>query len=210
MTSRAGGSPIVSSSSGLRPTLVLASSSPRRLELLRQVMIEPDRIVVPDLDEAVLPAELPMAYALRLATAKAQIVQARLSSEAVWILAADTVVACGRRILGKAEDAGEAGRFLDLLSGRRHRVHTGVCVVAPDGRNSSRVVTTMVAVKRLSREERAFYLTSGEWRGKAGAYAIQGLAAGLIPAINGSYSNVVGLPLAETLAMLTGLGWSRA
>jgi septum formation protein len=188
-------------------TLLLASSSPRRLDLLRQAHIEPGRIMAPDVDESPLPRELPRAHALRIAEAKARAI-AEIVTDA-FILAADTVVACGRRILPKAETREQAARCLELLSGRRHRVHSGVCVIAPGGRSASRVVTTMVRFKRLSPDETAAYLESGEWRGKAGGYAIQGLAGAFIPAINGSYSNVVGLPLTETLAMLTGLGWRR-
>ncbi len=187
--------------------LVLASSSPRRLALLRQAGIEPDRVLAPEADEAPLRRELPAPHALRLAVAKAEAVAARLAGEAAFVLAADTVVACGRRILPKAEGRAQAERCLDLLSGRRHRVHGGVCVLAPGGRRSARVVTTVVRFKRLEEAERAAYLDSGEWEGKAGGYAIQGRAAAFVPAINGSYTNVVGLPLAEVLAMLRGLGW---
>ena len=188
-------------------TLLLASSSPRRLDLLRQAHIEPGRIMAPDIDETPLPRELPRAHALRIAEAKARAVA--LLVQDAFVLAADTVVGCGRRILPKAETREQAARCLELLSGRRHRVYGGVCVVAPGGRSASRVVVTMVRFKRLSAEEAGGYLDSGEWRGKAGGYAIQGLAGALIPAINGSYSNVVGLPLVETIALLTGLGWRR-
>jgi septum formation protein len=187
--------------------LLLASSSPRRLDLLRQAHIEPGRIMAPDIDESPLPRELPRVHALRIAEAKARAVVP--SAPDAFVLAADTVVACGRRILPKTETRAEAQRCLELLSGRRHRVHSGVCVVAPGGRSASRLVTTMVRFKRLSPEETAAYLDSGEWRGKAGGYAIQGLAGAFVPAINGSYSNVVGLPLTETMALLTGLGWRR-
>ncbi|MGH6903786.1 MAG: Maf family protein [Geminicoccaceae bacterium] len=187
------------------PPLILASSSPRRLALLRQVGVIPERIEAPDADETPLPRELPRAHALRLATAKACDVAAR--SQPAFVLAADTVVACGRRILGKASDLETAQRYLRLLSGRRHRVYTGIAVEAPDGRRASRVVMTMVAIKRLDASELAAYLASGEWRGKAGGYAIQGRAEAFIPAINGSYSNVVGLPLAAALDLLRGLGW---
>ncbi len=186
---------------------MLASSSPRRLALLRQVGLEPDRIEAPEVDETPRPRELPRAYAVRLARAKAEAVRARLGAVPAWIVAADTVVACGRRILPKAQDEATAEACLDLLSGRRHRVLGGVCVLAPDGRSAERLVTTIVRMKRLSDEERARYLASGEWRGKAGGYAIQGRAAAFVPAINGSYPNVVGLPLVETLALLQGLGW---
>jgi septum formation protein len=192
-----------------RTALILASSSPRRLELLRQIDIDPNRIEPPDVDETPGPRELPRAYAARLARDKALAVAARVGREAGFVLAADTVVACGRRVLPKAETAAEATACLNLLSGRRHRVHGGVCVLAPDGRESVRVVTTAVHVKRLTAAERERYLASGEWHGKAGGYAIQGRAAAFVPAINGSYSNVVGLPLVEVVAMLEGLGWRR-
>ncbi|MCS6778839.1 MAG: Maf family nucleotide pyrophosphatase [Geminicoccaceae bacterium] len=194
------------STSGRAP-LVLASSSPRRLALLRQVGIEPDRIEPPEVDETPLPRELPRAYARRLARAKALAARDRLGGLPAWILAADTVVACGRRILPKASDRATAAACLDLLSGRRHRVLGGVCVIAPDGRIGERLVTTIVKVKRLSALERARYLDSEEWHGKAGGYAIQGRAAAFVPAINGSYANVVGLPLVETIALLEGAGW---
>lgn len=191
------------------PVLILASSSPRRLALLRQVGIAPDRIEPPEVDETPRRQEQPRAYAERLAHDKALAVARRLGREEGFILAADTVVACGRRILPKAATRAEAATCLDLLSGRRHRVHGGVCVLAPDGRQAVRVVTTIVRMKRLSAAERNAYLTSEEWHGKAGGYAIQGMAAAFIPAINGSYGNVVGLPLVEAIAMLEGLGWRR-
>jgi septum formation protein len=159
------------------------------------------------LDETPLPRELPAAHATRLAGAKADAVLPR--HPGVFLLAADSVVACGRRILPKAEDEETAGRCLSLLSGRRHRVLGAVEVAAPDGRRLSRLVMTAVAFKRLSKSEIERYLASGEWRGKAGGYAIQGLAAAFIPWINGSYPNVVGLPLAEVWAMLQGLGFRR-
>lgn len=187
--------------------LVLASSSPRRLALLRQAGIEPGRILAPETDEAPLKRELPRAYALRIAVEKAEAVAALLGRAAGFVLAADTVVACGRRILPKAATREEAARCLDLLSGRRHRVYGGVCVLAPDGRRATRLVATAVQFKRLGEAERDAYLAGGEWAGKAGGYAIQGQAAAFVPAINGSYSNVVGLPLVEALAMLRGLGW---
>jgi septum formation protein len=189
-----------------RAPLILASTSPRRLALLRQVGVVPDRIEAPDVDETPLARELPRAHALRLAAAKASDVAAR-APQPVFVLAADTVVACGRRILGKADDEAAALRCLSLLSGRRHRVHTAVAVVAPDGRRALRVALTVVRFKRLHPREIASYLASGEWRGKAGGYAIQGRAEAFILAINGSYSNVVGLPLATTLDLLRGLGW---
>jgi septum formation protein len=190
-----------------RTALILASSSPRRLDLLRQVGIHPDRTVPPDIDETPAKGELPRTHAARLASAKASAVAAALGAGESYVLAADTVVACGRRILPKAETEAQARRCLDLLSGRRHRVHGAVCVLGPAGRRAARIVTTMVQFKRLTEMEIATYLANGEWQGKAGGYAIQGMAAAFIPAINGSYANVVGLPVVETLALLTGLGW---
>ena len=184
--------------------LILASASPRRLELLRQIGVEPDLVVPADFDETALKGELPRAHAGRLAAAKAASVAA--DHPAAHVLGADTVVACGRRILGKAESATEARRFLTLLSGRRHRVFGGVCLIAPDGRSISRIIQTAVTFKRLSEKEINRYLAHGEWRGKAGAYAIQGRAAAFVRQLGGSYSNVVGLPLYETMSMLQGLG----
>jgi nucleoside triphosphate pyrophosphatase len=190
--------------------LILASSSPRRLALLRQVGVIPERIAVPEVDETPLPRELPRAYALRLAEAKASEVAARPDAAGAYVLAADTVVACGRRILGKANDVETAERFLRLLSGRRHRVYTAIALAAPDGRRAVRVAMTVVRFKRLTEPDIAAYLACGEWQGKAGGYAIQGRAEAFIPSINGSYSNVVGLPLATALDLLRGLGWRPA
>jgi septum formation protein len=190
-----------------RAPLLLASSSPRRLALLRQVGVIPDRIFAPEVDETPLARELPRAHVLRLAEAKASDVARRPEAAGAFVLAADTVVACGRRILGKADDEAAAERCLRLLSGRRHRVYTAVAVVAPDGRRAVRVALTVVRFKRLHARDIVSYLAAGEWRGKAGGYAIQGSAEAFIPAINGSYSNVVGLPLATTLDLLGGLGW---
>lgn len=185
--------------------LVLASASPRRLELLRQVGIEPDRVVPAALDETPRPRELPAQHAERLAREKAEAV-ARDHPDA-FVLAADTVVALGRRILPKTEEEPQARDCLQRLSGRRHRVLGGITLLAPGGRCGRRLVTTAVRFKRLGAAEIEDYLASGEWRGKAGGYAIQGRAAALIPWIGGSYSNVVGLALAETVALLRGLGW---
>ncbi|HWD59483.1 MAG TPA: nucleoside triphosphate pyrophosphatase [Stellaceae bacterium] len=187
------------------PVLVLASASPRRLDLLRQIGIAPDSVDPAEIDETPLPRELPASHVLRLARAKAEAVQER--HPGAFILAADTVVACGRRILGKPDDEAAARSCLTLLSGRRHRVYGGVAVVAPDGRVATRRVVSQVAVKRLSDPELTAYLATGEWRGKAGGYAIQGRAAPLVAWMQGSYSNVVGLPLFETAQLLTGLGY---
>ena len=183
---------------------VLASASPRRLDLLAQIGLTPDQVDPAELDESPLPGELPGPHAIRLATAKARTVAER--HPGAFILAADTVVACGRRILPKADQAEQARTCLRLLSGRRHRVLGGVCVVAPDGRLASRLVTTAVIFKRLDQTEIEAYLASGEWHGKAGGYAIQGRAAMYVRHLSGSYSNVVGLPLYETQLLLGGLG----
>ena len=187
-----------------RPPLVLASASPRRRALLDQIGYAPDVVEPAELDEAALPGERPEAHAARLAKAKAEAVAAR--HPGAFVLGADTVVACGRRILGKAETEEEARRCLSLLSGRRHRVLGGVTAIDPSGRAVSRLVRTAVTFKRLSAAEVAAYLACGEWRGKAGGYAIQGRAAAYIRFVGGSYSNVVGLPLHETYQLLAGLG----
>lgn len=188
-----------------RSRLILASRSPRRAELLAQIGLVPDRIVPADVDEHPKRGELPAPHALRLAGEKAAVVAPHQKD--AFVLAADTVVACGRRILPKAETREEARRCLELLSGRRHRVHGGICVVPPAGGEHARLVTTHVAFKRLDRAEIDGYLASGEWQGKAGGYAIQGRAALFVRQIIGSYSNVVGLPLFETWALLQGLGF---
>ena len=187
-----------------RPPLVLASASPRRRALLEQIGYAPDTVEPAALDETVLPDERPEAHAARLARAKAEAVAAR--HPGAFVLGADTVVACGRRILEKAESEEGARRCLSLLSGRRHRVCGGVTVIDPAGRAVSRLVRTAVAFKRLSDEEIAAYLACGEWREKAGGYAIQGRAAAFVRFVGGSYSNVVGLPLHETYGLLVGLG----
>jgi septum formation protein len=186
------------------PRLVLASTSPRRLALLRQIGIEPDAVDPPDIDEAAAPRERPAELARRLAAAKAAAVAARYPDG--FVVGADTVVALGRRVLPKAQDEAMARSCLSRLSGRRHRVYGGLCVVAPSGRRAERLVCTVVTFKRLDAAEIDAYLAAGEWRGKAGGYAIQGRAAAFVRAINGSYSNVVGLPLYETVALLKGLG----
>lgn len=186
--------------------LILASQSPRRLDLLAQIGVTPDAVLPAELDETPLKNEAPGQLARRLAQAKAQAVAVARPDAAV--LGADTVVACGRRILGKPADTAEARRILALLSGRRHVVHGGLCVVL-DGRAHVRHVATRVGVKRLSDQEIDWYLDSDEWQGKAGGYAIQGRAAAFVDFVNGSYSNVVGLPLHETAQLLGGLGLMR-
>ncbi len=186
------------------PCLVLASASPRRLDLLRQIGIEPDLVEGADVDETPATGEQPRRLAARLAEAKADAVAARHPQ--AFVLAADTVVAVGRRALGKAGDADAARAFLALLSGRRHKVFTAIAVRGP-GASAARVVVTAVRFKRLSAAEIDAYIAAGEWRGKAGGYAIQGRAGAFAIAINGSYSNVVGLPLYECRALLDGLGY---
>ena len=180
--------------------LVLASASPRRLDLLRQIGLEPDAVDPADTDETPRPRETPRAYAQRMALAKLACVAPRYKDATV--LAADSVVAVGRRILPKAESEAEARRCLALLSGRRHRVLGGVAVAAPGGAVRARLVETVVRFKRLEPAEVEGYLQSHEWRGKAGGYAIQGRAAAFVAFVSGSYSNVVGLPLFETAALL--------
>ena len=187
------------------PPFVLASASPRRAELLRPGGWAPDCLDPPDIDESPRRGELPLAHAMRLAEEKARTVMPR--HPGAFILGADTVVACGRRILPKTEDEASARSCLELLSGRRHRVHGAITLVIPDGGLTSRRVDSLVAFKRLSEIEIRAYLCSGEWRGKAGGYAIQGRAAALIRWVSGSYSNVVGLPLFETVQLLAGRGY---
>ncbi len=174
--------------------------------LLLQIGVEPDAVIPADVDETPRPRELPRDHASRMAAEKAQTVAGGRAGTA-FVLAGDTVVACGRRILPKAETEETARACLELLSGRRHRVITGLALVAPDGTLRRRTVSTAVAFKRLSTEEIAAYLASGEWRGKAGGYAIQGLAGMFVTGINGSYSNVVGLPVHETAMLLAGNGY---
>ena len=187
------------------PCLVLASASPRRLELLRQIGIEPAAVVLAAIEERALPRELPRACAMRLAEAKASAVAS--THPDAYVLGADTVVACGRRILPKALDEATARRCLTLLSGRRHRVLGGLCIIAPGGRRARRLVTSIVAFARLEPRDIDAYIAAGEWRDKAGGYAIQGCAAAFVRHLSGSYSNVVGLPLHETAALLRGLGF---
>ena len=192
------------SENGAKPRLILASASPRRLALLAQIGIEPDLVLAADIDETPLKSELPRDHALRLAREKAQAIAA-LHPDAL-VLGADTVVACGRRILPKPETEAEAAGCLKLLSGRAHRVYTAIHLIAPN-RVSERVNETRVTFKRLSDAEMSAYLAGGEWRGKAGGYAIQGRAAIFIRALTGSHSAVVGLPLYETAMLLAGAGF---
>ena len=179
--------------------LILASASPRRLALLAQIGVVPAQVIAAEIDETPLKNELPRQAAARLAIAKARAIAAR-EPDAV-VLAADTVVACGRRILPKAETEAEARACLDLLAGRRHRVYGGIAVIA-SGKLWQRCVVTMVRFARLSDADKDAYIAAGEWKGKAGAYAIQGHAAAFVRDIAGSYSNVVGLDLHETAKLL--------
>jgi len=188
--------------------LILASASPRRLDLLKQVGIVPDAIDAADIDETPGERERPDSLAQRLGLEKAMSVAAR--HPGCWVLAADTVVACGRRVLPKAENTTQALECLTLLSGRRHSVHSGLCVVDPSGIPHCRRVSSSVTFKRMHPDEIDAYLRTGEWRGKAGGYAIQGFAARFIRNLSGSYSNVVGLPLFEICSLLDGLGYDWA
>lgn len=185
-----------------RPSLILASASPRRRDLLLQIGITPDHIVTTDIDETPRRDELPRLLALRLARAKADAV-----NEDGAVLAADTVVAAGRRVLGKPDDEASARAMLSLLSGRRHRVYTAV-VLRLGERRTERLVQSIVTFARITDAQMTAYLQTGEWCGKAGGYAIQGHAASFIRFISGSYSNVVGLPLFETAQLLRGIGWA--
>ena len=190
----------------MTPRLVLASASPRRLDLLAQIGLVPDRIEAAEIDETQLPHETPRLLATRLARAKAA--KVACGHAEAFVLAADTVVAVGRRVLPKAETADEVRACLKLLSGRAHKVLTGVAVQAPDGRTASRLVETRLHVKRLTLSEIDAYVVCGEGIGKAGGYGVQGRAGAFVMAIEGSYPAVVGLPLYETLNLLTGLGFT--
>ena len=189
-----------------RPKLVLASASPRRLDLLAQIGIVPDQVLATDIDEAPHRGELPADYARRMAHEKASAAGEFDLPEGAIVLAGDTVVARGRMILPKAEAEAEAQRCLDLLSGRRHRVLGGIALRLGDGRLVSRLVTSRVTMKRLTADEIDSYIGTGDWQGKAGGYAIQGPAAAFIRHIDGSYSNIVGFSLYDIAAMLRGNG----
>jgi septum formation protein len=198
-------------STGQRPKLVLASASPRRLTLLAQVGIEPDALRPASIEESASRGEVPRSVVARLARTKAQTARDQIANDRdiadAYVLAADTVVAVGRRILMKPEHVEEAVACLHLLSGRTHRVLTAVCLIGPDDRERLKIVDSRVRFKNLSKDEIEAYIASREWRGKAGGYAIQGLAACFVQKIAGSYTNVVGLPLTELVAMLTGEGF---
>ncbi|MEL7047526.1 MAG: Maf-like protein [Pseudomonadota bacterium] len=195
-----------------RSKLVLASGSPRRLTLLAQVGVKPDALRPASIDETPRKGEMPRALVLRLARAKAEAAREQLADDQdvadAYILAADTIVAVGRRILGKPEFLETAVASLQLLSGRTHKVLTGLCLITPDDKIRTRLVDTRVRFKHLSRAEIEAYIASREWQGKAGGYAIQGLAGSFVQKVSGSYTNVVGLPLTETVNMLVGDGYS--
>ena len=188
--------------------LVLASASPRRLDLLGRIGVKPDAVIPADIDESVPRGELPREHTRRLAREKVEAVAAKEPD--ALVLAADTVVAVGRRILPKVEDEATLRTCMKLLSGRRHRVLTGVALAVPGGGVRERLVETMIAMKRLSAEEIDYYTSHGEWRGKAGGYALQGYGEVYVRHIAGSYSNVVGLPLAETRVLLKSAGYPIA
>ena len=190
------------------PRLILASASPRRLDLLARIRVKPDAVIPADVDESVPKGELPRLHALRLAREKAEAVAAKEPD--ALVLAADTVVAVGRRILPKVEDEQTLRACMRLLSGRRHRVLTGVALAVPGKSVRERLIETMIAMKRLSDEEIDYYASHGEWRGKAGGYALQGYGEVYVRQIAGSYSNVVGLPLAETRLLLKSAGYPLA
>lgn len=194
--------PIIGSSA----KLILASSSPRRLDLLKQIGITPDQIIPAEIDESPQKGELPRDLATRLAQEKAGAIASKHPD--TFILAADTVVACGRQLLDKTETQQEAGQCLKMLSGRRHHVYGGITLITPEGKTITRLCDTIVQFKRLSPEEISQYLQSGQWQGVAGGYAIQGRAAAFVKFIRGSYSNVVGLSLYDTMNMLTGNGYN--
>ena len=188
-----------------RPELILASASPRRRELLKQIGVEPGRVVAADIDETPLKDETPRRLVARLAEQTAAAVAA--GHPGVFVLAADTIVAVGTRILGKPTDEADARRMLELMSGRAHKVLTGVALIAPDGRRGARLSETRIKFRRLSDADIEAHLAAGEWADAAGAYRIQGLAGADVAFISGSFTGVVGLPLFETKNLLTGLGW---
>ena len=200
----------------MRQRLILASASPRRLELLRQIGVDPAAVIPADIDETPLPREVPLAYVRRIAATKLQVVCDQLAAAnsstdtappPTFVLAADSIVAVGRRILGKPADAVEAAKFWRLYSGRRHRVYTGVALANPAGKVVVKVATTQVQFKSLSEAEIARFVATNEWQGKAGGYAIQGTAEAFVQSVSGSISNIIGLPLCLTRNLLLGNGW---
>ena len=190
----------------MKNSLILASASPRRKDLLAEVGIIPDQIIPADIDETPLKNELPRPYVMRMALEKSRAIYAQHTKS--FILGADTVVVMGRRILQKPENADESYKFLSLMSGRRHKVMGGICLITPSGKEIVLVCETTVKFKTLSETEKQAYVASGEWDGKAGGYGIQGLASTFIPFISGSYSNIVGLSIYDTIQMLNGNGFA--
>lgn len=188
----------------MKSKLILASASPQRKKLLAEVGIIPDYIIPADIDETPFKNELPRPYVGRMALEKARAITAH---DDAYILAADTVVVMGRRILQKPVDADEEYKFLSMMSGRRHKVLGGICLITPEGQEITRVCETVVKFKNLSESEKQSYIASNEWDGKAGGYGIQGKAAAFVPFISGSHSNIVGLDIAQTMAMLEGIGY---
>lgn len=191
----------------MKNKIILASASPRRLELLAQVGITPDAVIPADIDETLLKGELPRTFAARLSQQKAAKIHE--TNKGAIIIAADTVVAAGRRVLDKPVDAKDAARILKILSGRRHKVYGGICVIGTDGKSYTRLVETTVSFRRLSDADIAEYIAGGEWEGKAGAYAIQGLASTYVKFLSGSYSNVIGLSLYDTVNLLNAAGYKK-
>lgn len=196
----------MNNSSREKPKLVLASASPARLELLRGIGLEPEIVASADIDETPGKNEIPREYALRIAIEKARKIKEKYPG--YFIIAADTIAAAGRRIIGKAADEKGARKILELLSGRRHRVYSGLCIINPEGEKLTRIVQTVVKFKKLDKKELDQYIASKQWQGKSGCYGIQSRAGGFIEWINGSFSNVVGLPLAETKKLLMGAGFN--
>ncbi len=187
--------------------LVLASQSPARLQLLKNIGFVPDVVQPADIDETPLKNEDPKQYVVRLAEEKAKTVHVQHSD--AYVIAADSIACCGRKILGKPEDRNHAREILQMLSGRRHKLYTGLCVIAPDGTLRIKSVLTMVKFKRIGTQEMEDYLDTQEWEGKCGAYGIQKDAGAFVHSINGSYTNVIGLPLVETKNLLLGLGFKK-
>ncbi len=191
----------------MKNRIILASASPRRVDLLAQIGIVPDQIIPADIDETPLKGEHPKNLAKRLAIQKAQKIYD--ANKDCFVLAADTTVACGSRLMDKPKDADDARRILNILSGRRHRVYGGICVISPSGKMISRLCETIVASRRLTKSDIEKYIESGDWEGKAGSYAIQGVASTFIKYIAGSYSNIIGLSLYDVSRMLESAGYKK-
>ena len=191
----------------MKNKIILASASPRRLELLSQVGIKPDAVIPADIDETLLKGELPHKFAARLSQEKCAKIAAQ--NPGAFVIAADTVVACGRRVLDKPTDEADARRILRALSGRRHKVYGGICVASPDGKMKSRLCETVVSFRRLSEADIAAYINGKDWERKAGGYAIQGMAATFVKFLSGSYTNVIGLSLYDTVQLLNSLGYKK-